>query len=229
MTLTVSNQGQPFMKVGLPQGATLLSAEVAGVSVKPVVGADGARVPLLRTGFRPSGRYTVSFVYLQSGAAYAKKGDAQMSLAKLDLPINLLEWELFLPEGFRVKRFDGDVLPKDLVAMTLNLDPSASGYMARAVPPPPPEVPAPVAQDGLNEVVVDGRKAAAPARTEAVTVQAEPNAQAPSVNVQNLQRRIAGVLPVRIDVPRAGTSYMFVRPIVIDEETTVRFAYRARS
>jgi len=50
----------------------------------------------------------------------------------------------------------------------------------------------------------------------------------PSVNVQNLQRRIAGVLPVRVDVPHAGHSYHFVRPLVVDEDTTVRFRYKTR-
>jgi hypothetical protein len=50
----------------------------------------------------------------------------------------------------------------------------------------------------------------------------------PSVNVQNLQRRAAGVLPVRIDVPRAGTSHRFFRPLVIDEEMAISFRYKRR-
>ena len=54
------------------------------------------------------------------------------------------------------------------------------------------------------------------------------SAQAPSMNVQNLQRKAAGVLPVRIDVPRAGTSHRFVKPLVIDENTLVSFRYRRR-
>jgi hypothetical protein len=29
-------------------------------------------------------------------------------------------------------------------------------------------------------------------------------------------------------VPRGGTSYRFCRPLVVDEETTVRFAYKRR-
>jgi hypothetical protein len=33
---------------------------------------------------------------------------------------------------------------------------------------------------------------------------------------------------VRVDVPRAGASYRFVRPLVVDEETTVQFRYKAR-
>ena len=53
-------------------------------------------------------------------------------------------------------------------------------------------------------------------------------AQAPSVNVQNLQRRAAGVLPVRVEIPRAGASHRFVKPLVIDEETVVSFRYRRR-
>jgi hypothetical protein len=50
----------------------------------------------------------------------------------------------------------------------------------------------------------------------------------PSQNVINLQRRTAGVLPVRVDVPRAGTSHQFVKPLVVDQETVVSFRYKRR-
>ena len=59
----------------------------------------------------------------------------------------------------------------------------------------------------------------------------EPDAQRlvePSQNVINLQRRAAGVLPVRIDIPRAGTSHRFVRPLVVDQETVVALRYKRR-
>jgi len=46
--------------------------------------------------------------------------------------------------------------------------------------------------------------------------------------VMKLQQRVAGVLPVPIDVPRAGTSFAFVRPLVLDEETKVTFTYKTR-
>ena len=51
---------------------------------------------------------------------------------------------------------------------------------------------------------------------------------APSQNVLNLQRRVAGILPVRVDIPRAGTSYRFVRPLVLEEETRITFQYKSR-
>jgi hypothetical protein len=206
VTLTMRNQAQPFLKVGLPRDAVLLSAEVAGVSVKPAQGADGVRVPLLRAGFHAQGSYPVSFVYLHSGAAFAKKGVTQMSLARIDVPVTWLEWELFLPDRFDVSRFDGEAFAQELVARPLLSEGAAQPVAARIV--------------------------------EAVTVTAaskdrkenDPSGQInePSVNVQNLQRRAAGILPVRIDVPRAGRSHTFVRPLVLDEDTTLAFRYRAR-
>jgi hypothetical protein len=57
---------------------------------------------------------------------------------------------------------------------------------------------------------------------------AEKQQTAASSNVTNLQQRISGVLPVRVDVPRAGNSYNFVRPLVLDEETKVTFTYRSK-
>jgi hypothetical protein len=52
------------------------------------------------------------------------------------------------------------------------------------------------------------------------------NEAGPSSNVLNLQQRVAGVLPIRIDVPRTGHSYAFVRPLVVNEETKVTFSYK---
>jgi hypothetical protein len=39
---------------------------------------------------------------------------------------------------------------------------------------------------------------------------------------------VAGVLPVRVDVPRAGASYRFARALVLDEETKVTFSYKTK-
>jgi len=49
-----------------------------------------------------------------------------------------------------------------------------------------------------------------------------------SQNVFNLQRRVAGILPVAVEVPRSGKSYRFVRPLVMEEETRISFQYKSR-
>ena len=50
--------------------------------------------------------------------------------------------------------------------------------------------------------------------------------EAASVNVTALQNRVVGVLPIAVNVPKAGSSYRFVRPLLVDEETRVTFRYR---
>jgi len=56
----------------------------------------------------------------------------------------------------------------------------------------------------------------------------EAQLTAPSSNVFNLQRRVAGILPVHVDVPRSGKSYRFVRPLVMSEETKISFQYKTK-
>jgi len=323
--LTVKNQAQPFLKVGLPSGATIVSADVAGEKVKPVQGSDGARVPLLRPGFRPNGPYEVSFVFLHSGAPFAKKGGSDLSLPKMDVPIDLLEWEVFLPQQYKVKDFGGDALATSLLPpASWNISDEEQGFGlggGRGYAPPVNErdfkMPS-LTPGQIGGIVVDptgavmanarvtvvhqdtgttltattddsgrwvvsnvpsGRvhiTAASPgfkgfrqdanydasrplplsfnmnlgAASETVTVmgsvstlqtdsaeissrlekQARKRAleqeRAASSNVTNLQQRVAGVLPVAVDVPRAGDSYRFVRPLVLDEETKVTFTYK---
>jgi hypothetical protein len=68
---------------------------------------------------------------------------------------------------------------------------------------------------------------------ETVTVSADEligakalQALPPSQNVVNLQARASGVLPIRVDVPRAGVSHEFVKPLVVGAETTVTLRYK---
>ena len=108
----MQNRAQPFLKVTLPPGASIVSVDVAGEAAKPVLGADGTRVPLLRPGFRPSGSYAVSFVYLHAGTPFAKKGDMQMTLPRMDMPVGIVEWEVFVPDSYSVRAIDGNVIDR---------------------------------------------------------------------------------------------------------------------
>jgi hypothetical protein len=352
--LTVKNQAQPFLKVGLPKGATIVSADVAGEKVKPVQGPDGNRVPLLRAGFRPNGPYEVSFVFMDSGTPFAKKGGSELALPSMDVPISLLEWELFLPEQYKVKDFGGDaiaayLLPAPVVEAGDTVASGLFGVPRTAAGGPenqgldnlvqiaPGVAPAQLLPGQIGGVVVDPQGAVIPGAQVTVTSldrgytrraatdssghwvvssfpngkikiqvsskyfktavqtniaydasqpsrhdfclsvgetsttvevtsdapiiettqaqvtntfsetnqstyagvsengrkdrdekKAEQRAQnTPSANVFDLQKRVAGVLPVRVDVPRAGNSYRFARALVLDEETKVTFSYKS--
>ncbi len=321
IVLTLRNHAQPFMKVALPEGATILSVEVGGSPAKPVTGTDGSRVPLLRPGFRPVGTYTVSFVYIHAGTPFLTKGEMRMALPRMDVPVGILEWEVFIPDRFRVDRFDGTALPASLVERAVGISGGAgygvgvgsgvgagmSGSSAASRPMSPGQLGGRVVDSqGLPvpgvTIVADsggGRQTAitdanglyvlsgVPSGSATVTssmngfttvrrslefdqrprhvdfvltpgsiaesvtiasdasvvgerpgseMSGQPIAKSQpaqrenevSLNVQSLQRRASGVLPVRMDVPKAGTSNRFIRPLVVDEETSVSFRYRRR-
>lgn len=208
--LTVKNHAQPFLRVSLPPGATVLSAEVEGEGVKPAIGEGGTRIPLLRTGFRPTGPYSVTFVYLQTADAFLKRGDGRLALPRLDVPVGLFAWEVFLPDLLQVRDFGGNAAREELWA-----EQPVFGFAG-----------------GIAGGMVGGVNESAVLATEAPEHDARgvnaPKAVVQSANVMSLQRRVAGVLPVRIDIPRAGRSYRFARPLVVDEETFLTFKYKAR-
>lgn len=321
VTLRVRNHSQPFVKVELPQGAQLFTAEVEGQTVKPVEGSDGIRVPLLRAGLNASGAYTVSFVYLSTSNRFGKTGTYDMGLPRLDVPINLLTWEVSLPERLEVKQFGGNALSAevfpaaaqsflsdedDLSAVdnrlwtrndlsslepgeiggivvdplgavvagaevtvqtqsgsTVSTSSDSDGRWVIAGLPAGPlkvKISAPGFQalhqdfyysgsravrmgstlqvgsvaatvtvtDGVDAMERENRRIEEMVRRKQADSGDGRGAGAPSQNVMNLQRRVAGILPVRIEVPRSGRSYRFVRPLVLGEETRITFQYKSK-
>jgi len=318
ISLRVRNHAKAFMKVDLPAGAKLFTAEIEGERVKPAEDQDGTRIPLTRQGLDTSKAYNVSFVYLNEGPRFAKNGSYDMGLPKLDIPINVLTWEVALPERLEVKQFGGNAVAAELLPAAAannfladgsdDVDSAARNWTENDLSALGPGQIGGIIVDPNGAVVAGAQVAVVntqtgetstawsggdghwvvsgmgpgpvkvhisalgfqasqqdfelfaskPARmgttlqvggvTETVTVTA--NAQALtsenrrleevakrtqqaqlnnlSQNVFSLQRRVAGLLPVAVDVPRSGKSYRFVRPLVLEEETRITFQYKAR-
>jgi hypothetical protein len=199
--LDMRNRSQPFLKVELPKGATIVSVELSGQSAKPASGADGTRIPLMRAGLPASGAYSVSFVYMHAGTPFAKKGDIAMSLPKMDVPIAVVEWEVFVPEQYDARAIAGNMIEARRFA-----DHASPGAY---------EMPS------VSETITVTVTAQSSADTRQESARTPP-----SQNVVNLQARAAGVLPIRVDVPRAGTSHEFIKPLVIGTEPTVTLRYK---
>jgi hypothetical protein len=315
LNLRIRNRAQPFLRVQLPAGATIVSVEVAGESAKPVLGADGTRVPLLRANFRPQGSYSVSFVYMHAGTPFAKKGTVEMTLPKLDIPITLVEWEVFVPDRYQVRSTGGNVI--DAARVSLHM-PSESQAEAGSAVVPAPQATAPARISSLDRNVgvgrVQGRVVDSSGGTlPGVTVRLDASAWSRAIvtdgngffdvpgvpsgtiiataslagfrpqvasfvfdqqplsvqftlgiesrltesvtmssaagrisremtdsipggrpvqplpqNFIDIQRRAEGVLPIRVDVPRAGTSHRFVKPLVVDQAAAVTLSYKRR-
>ena len=283
----------------------------------------------------------MSFVYLHAGTPFATKGELQMTLPKMDMPVGVVEWEVFVPESYSVRATGGNVIEQTVLehlfiagrgpggfgaGVTGGVAGGVSGGVAGGIAEGPPAASTKVISEGapgeIRGRVVDSSGAVLPgvivelsatqargtlvsdangvftflnvpagkatltARltgfgtqrvdlsvdqkpvdasftlrvgqvTETVTVsgerplidtqsatqtvrfanddldarksvEPERRLEQPSQNVINLQKRAAGVLPVRVDVPRAGTSFRFVRPLVVDQETVIGFRYKRR-
>ena len=304
--LVLRNRSQPFLKVELPPGATIVSVDLAGHSAKPASGADGTRIPLMRAGLPASAPYSVSFVYIHAGTPFQKKGDIQMALPKMDVPIGVVNWEVFVPEQYSARAIDGNVIDARRFRIS---GVARGGYVpvdyhrsprvapARLLPPTgvmPGQIRGRVLDNTRSEIpgatvriAVGGYRAStvsdargefmfsgvppgdvtmtaeltgfatrqttfgfdgSPRRveldlevgtiSESITVAAESAirdervqqkalaAAPPSQNVVNLQARAAGVLPIRVDVPRAGISHEFIKPLVVGAEATVTLRYK---
>ena len=316
ISLRVRNHSKHFMKVDLPPGAQLFTAEVDGERVKPAKDeAGGMRIPLTRAGLDSSKPYTVSFVYQSEGARFAKNGSYDMALPKLDLPVNVLTWEVALPERLEVKQFGGNAIAAELLpAAAANnflgddvndvdsaarnwtesdlsslgpgqiggivVDPNGavvpgaqvsvtntqtgttltafSGgdghWVVSGLEPGPVRVniSAPGFKASLQDFELSASKPARMGTTlEVGNIQATVNVTVDglndnrrledlakktqaaqlnnlSQNVFSLQRRVAGLLPVAVEVPRSGKSYRFVRPLVLEEETRISFQYKSK-
>jgi hypothetical protein len=290
----------------LPPGATIVSVDLAGHSAKPASGADGTRIPLMRAGLPTSAPYSVSFVYIHAGTPFQKKGDIQMALPKMDVPIGVVNWEVFVPEQYSARAIDGNVIDARRFRIAgvarggyVPVDDNRSPRIgpARLMPPTgvlPGQIRGRVLDNARAEmpgatvrIAVGGYRAStvadargeftfsgvppgdvtmtaelagfatrqttfgfdgSPRRIEldlevgaiqeTITVTAESSlrdervqqkalaAAPPSQNVVNLQARAAGVLPIRVDVPRAGISHEFIKPLVVGAEATVTLRYK---
>lgn len=118
----IRNNQRNFLKVTLPQGATIWSATLAGKPVRPGESPDGSvLLPLekARAG-EDAPVFAVEVFYLSRQLPWSDKGQARLDLPALDLPISrtglVFYHPLFFkvtttPGAFRVQRFEPPISP----------------------------------------------------------------------------------------------------------------------
>ncbi|MFZ0731758.1 MAG: hypothetical protein WAM79_05495 [Candidatus Sulfotelmatobacter sp.] len=100
----VRNNQRNFVKITLPAGATVWSASPAGNAVRPGQSPDGSLLlPLEKSrGGEDAPAFVVEIVYMAKAAAWNEKGQEQVTLPALDLPISRTGMLLYYPPLFRV-------------------------------------------------------------------------------------------------------------------------------
>lgn len=100
----VRNNQRNFLKIALPPGATLWSATLSGKAVRPGQAPDGnLLLPLdkARAG-EEAPPFAVEVVYLIRGTAWNEKGQFNLALPALDLPVSRTGLLLYHPPLFKV-------------------------------------------------------------------------------------------------------------------------------
>jgi len=218
----VRNNQRNFLKITLPQGATLWSATLAGKPVRPGQSPDGAvLLPLEKAhAGEDAPEFAVELVYIARGSAWNDKGQFKLALPALDLPISRTGMSIFHPPLFKVSAEPGAFHVEayaDPTSAALNPPLSQPSSVAeyRVAPgapaPPPPPVAASTGADtnlsaqidekGKNSVLFD--------------------------NLRLSNGRASGILPIQVDFPELGPSLFLVSELTAENQSpTADFSFQ---
>jgi len=180
----VRNNQRSFLKVVMPAGSTLWSADIGGRPVRPAMAEAGAiLLPLEKGRAGPAGEeaptFVVGLVYFQGAdrSAWLEKGRTRVDLPALDLPISRTGVELFYPPRFHV-------------------DPQAGPFRVEADPGPFAEaLRQPVAPPAALDKSMQGDRGAAGLQALVDRFRNESGG-----------RSVVGSLPVHVSFPAFGPS-----------------------
>ena len=191
----IRNNQRSFLKVTLPEGATVWSAEVGGVPTRPGVAEQHAILLPLDKGRagQEAPTFVVELVYLQRATAWPEKGSTSLALPALDLPTSRTGLRLHFPPRFRV-----DLRPGTFRAAQDNgawAEALRAADARRPAPSPPAASPA-RSTDGLQSLVDRFRN-------------------------EGRERTVVGALPVEVPFPAFGPSIFLAAELTAEARPPV--------
>ena len=203
----VRNNQRNFLKITLPQGATLWSASLAGKPIRPGQSPDGSvLLPLEKAhAGEDSPEFAVELVYISKGTAWNDKGQFKLALPALDLPVSRTGLLVYHPPLFKVSPEPG----------SFRAETYAEPLSAALNPPPPPAPPQPMpaavmalapgvaSATAVDELKVEGRSVM------------EANQPNPQTLVDNFRMALqggkaSGILPIKVSFAALGPSLYLV-------------------
>lgn len=135
----------PSLPWPVPDGASIWSVFVNGKPVKPSGEGAATKIPLRGS----SGISEVDVVVSRPGIRLDKRGETDIALFPLPVPILELSWNVYMPDGKRYRVRDGNVWNA--------AEELAEDFVPTAAPAPPPELRAPIVVAGAGVGNVFGR------------------------------------------------------------------------
>ena len=211
----VRNNQRNFLKITLPQGATLWSASLAGKSIRPGQSPDGSvLLPLEKAhAGEDSPEFAVELVYISKGTAWNDKGQFKLALPVLDLPISRTGLLVYHPPLFKVSPEPGSFRAEAYAEPT-----------SAALNPPPPPLAQPMPVSAM--AAVPGAGAAMSVDESKVEGRAVMNLNQPTPQtlVDNFRialqgGKAAGILPIKVSFAALGPSLYLVSDLTGEKQS----------
>jgi hypothetical protein len=106
MSLSVRNNGQQFLEVELPMGATNWSAFVSGQPVRPSR-RDGKLLVPIQSSVGDDSAMTVELTYVGTSRFPRKRGQVGFDSPRFNVPLKSAHWEIYLPPDYDYRNFEG--------------------------------------------------------------------------------------------------------------------------
>ena len=188
-TLNTRNNVKQFMRLRLPEGATLLNCFVSGKPVKPAQDKEGqVLIPLEKSESlgETVAQFPVELMYLMDRAPLQWTGQLRVLLPGIDIPTSQLYWSAYLPEEFNYGFFRGDA------------------KLLRS-----PQLVAPM--------LIGAGRAQEAVSTVSGSLMKSHLALEQRAYGEFKAGYVQGALPIRIDMPTVGRLYRFSKLLVTDE------------
>jgi len=235
----VRNNQRNFLKITLPQSATLWSATLGGTPVRPGQAPDGSLLlPLEKArSAEDAPAFAVDVVYFSRGAAWNDKGQVKMSLPAVDLPISRTGLRVYHPPLFRLTAEPGMFRTENYVepeSPVLAAEENETGFGNGIGAVEGGGVGSGSgAGSGLaaDSLALNGRNSSALMQIAPGTATPQPqsNRNTPAIDTKQalvdeyrtktLGSKVSGILPIRVSFPELGPTIYLVSELTSENQS----------
>jgi hypothetical protein len=220
----VRNNQRNFVKIALPQGASVWSASLGGRPARPGQSPDGSLLlPLEKSrGGEDAPAFVVELMYVTKAPAWQDKGKQTVTLPALDLPISRTGVLFYYPPMFRVSAEPGTFRTQEYQGPTsaaLSTDESVAEYSATGAVGGPMvmNAPKPAQPQEFDRLAQFAQLQSNDDKEKKDATQALLD----SFKSKSMAGRVTGIVPVNIDFPAFGPSIYLVSELTSENQSPV--------
>jgi hypothetical protein len=200
----VRNNQRNFVKIALPQGATVWSASLSGKPIRPGQSPDGSLLlPLEKArGGEDAPAFEVEILYISKGTSWDEKGHAKVTLPALDLPVSRTGLLLYYPPLFRVTAEPGPFRTEQYE------NPTSAALNPVSI------------SNGLVDGVASPAATPVPERDKELKAKKDATAALlDSFRMKSSGGKVTGILPVNVQFPAFGPSIFLVSELTAENQS----------